>query len=111
MTRELQVWLNGEMVPESQATVPLSSHAVSRASAIFEIFGVHEGPRGPMAFRMDEHLKRLLRSARLLEMELSYDTQAITDAVRSTVRCKRPSQWTHQDHWLLGERVGGEPRS
>ena len=86
MNRESKVWLNGEIVSEREATVPLSSHAVARASAIFEIFGVHMGPEGPMAFRMDEHLKRLTRSADALEMVARYST---AEAVRATVGVNR----------------------
>lgn len=86
MSRDSKVWLNGEIILERDATVPLLSHAVSRASAIFEIFGIHEGPEGPMAFRMDEHLKRLTRSADALEMAARYSTAEIAEAVRATAR-------------------------
>lgn len=80
------VWLNGELIPSSKATVPLLSHGFSRASAIFEAFGIHKGPDGPMAFRMDEHLKRLKHSADLLGMEMSCTEEEIAAAVAQTVR-------------------------
>ena len=79
------VWMNGELIPRAEAVVPLLSHGFSRASAFFDVFGIHPGPRGPMAFRMDEHLKRLETSARLLEMELAYSTEQIIEAVKVVV--------------------------
>ena len=85
MKDERQVWLNGKFIPWASATVPILSHAFSRACAIFEIFRIHAGPEGPAAFRMDAHLNRLLNSARLLEMELCYATQEIEKAVAETV--------------------------
>ncbi len=85
MNNDSKVWLNGNLIPWSEATVPLLSHGFSRGSAIFEVFGVHVGPEGPMAFRMDEHLKRLMRSAELLEMEMAYSTEEIVAAVKTTV--------------------------
>jgi len=85
MNTERQTWLNGKLIPESSATVPLLSHSFSRASAIFEIFRIHSGPDGPAAFRMREHLKRLLNSSRFLEMTLCYTTEEITKAVSETV--------------------------
>lgn len=85
MTTAMQVWLNGKFVPASAATVPLLSHSFSRASAIFEIFRVHAGPQGPAAFRMTEHLKRLMNSARLLHMDLRYSIDDIAKAVSKTV--------------------------
>jgi branched-chain amino acid aminotransferase len=85
MNTDSKVWLNGNLIPWSEATVPLLSHGFSRGSAFFEVFGVHVGPEGRMAFRMNEHLKRLMRSAELLEMELAYSTEEIMAAVKSAV--------------------------
>jgi branched-chain amino acid aminotransferase len=85
MTEEKKVWLNGEFIPWASATVPILSHSFSRASAIFEIFRIHSGPLGPAAFRMDAHLKRLMNSARLLEMEMCYSVDTIAEAVAQTV--------------------------
>ena len=85
MNKELKVWLNGKLIPWQEATVPLLSHGFSRGSAFFEVFGVHVGPEGPMAFRMDEHLKRLMNSAKLLEMELAHSTEEIIAGVKATV--------------------------
>ena len=85
MKENAKVWLNGNLVPWAEATVPLLSHGFSRGSAFFEVFGIHVGPNGPMAFRMDEHLKRLMNSARLLEMEMAYSAEEIVEAVKATV--------------------------
>jgi branched-chain amino acid aminotransferase len=46
---------------------------------------VHVGPAGPAAFRMDEHLKRLMKSAELLGMEMAYSAEQIVEAVKTTV--------------------------
>jgi branched-chain amino acid aminotransferase len=86
MNNDSKVWLNGKLIPWREATVPLLSHGFSRGSAIFDVFGIHEGPDGLFAFRMDEHLKRLMRSAELLGMEIGYSTEEIIDAVTETVR-------------------------
>ena len=86
MTREeTTVWINGRMVPWRKATVPILSHAFSRGSAFFDVFGVHVGPDGPMAFRMDKHLERFEKSAELLEMPLSFSTAQIVAAVKQVV--------------------------
>lgn len=86
MKNESKVWFNGEFIPWHKATVPLLSHGFSRGSAIFEVFGIHEGPNGRFAFRMDEHLKRLMKSVELLEMEMAYTSEEIVDAVAETVK-------------------------
>ena len=86
MSTESKVWLNGELIPWEKATVSLLSHGFSRASAIFEVFGIHAGPEGPAAFRLDKHLQRLMKSVELLEMEMTYSTKEITEAVAETVK-------------------------
>jgi len=86
MNNKNKVWFNGKMIPWQEATVPLLSHGFSRGSAIFEVFGIHESPNGPVAFRMDEHLKRLMKSARLLGMEMAYSTNEIAEAVAEIVK-------------------------
>ena len=85
MNHDSKVWLNGDLIPWQEATVPLLSHGFSRASAIFEVFGTHIGHRGTMAFRMNEHLIRLNKSAELLGMELAYSAETLVEAVKTTV--------------------------
>jgi branched-chain amino acid aminotransferase len=82
MFEDLQVWMNGKIVPWNQATVHIMSHGFSRASAMFDVFGIHPGPNGPVAFRMDKHLDRLFRSADLLGMEMAYTKDEIVAAVK-----------------------------
>lgn len=89
MYAHLKVWMNGRVVPWSDATVPLLSHGFSRGSAIFEVFGTHRSPNGTVAFRMDEHLKRLFRSAELLGMQIGYSKSEIMDAVAELIKINK----------------------
>ena len=85
MLSDSKVWLNGELIPWQEAHVPILSHGFSRGSAIFDVFGIHVGPKGLVAFRSDEHIKRLMKSAELLGMELAYSADEIFEAVKTTV--------------------------
>ena len=89
MSNDSKVWMNGNLIPWQEATVPLLSHGFSRGSAIFDVFGVHIGPNGPMAFRMDEHIKRLMNSAELLGMQMAYTPEDIIEAAKSTVKANQ----------------------
>ncbi len=89
MADERKVWRNGELIPWADATVPVLSHGLSRGSAIFEAFGVHEGPDGVYAFRMDEHMKRMERSCELLGMTRAYSSDQIMEAVAETVEANK----------------------
>lgn len=85
MADQRQVWLNGELIRWEDATVPLMSHGLSRGSAVFEVFGTHAGPEGVMAFRADEHLKRLETSLGYLQMSISYTSEEIMEATAQVV--------------------------
>ena len=86
MSDQRPVWLNGQMIPWENAKAPLLSHGLSRGSAIFEVFGVHPGPDGPKAFRMDKHLDRLFHTANCLGMELAFSKEEFAEATSKTVR-------------------------
>ena len=86
MAAERKVWLNGELIPWENATVHILSHGFSRGSAIFEVFGVHPSPNGPVAFRMDMHFRRFYRTAELLGMEIAQPAEELAQAVKETVR-------------------------
>ena len=89
MNNDSKVWFNGKLIPHRDATVPILSHGFSRGSAIFDVLGAHVGPEGPMAFRMDDHLKRLMKSAELLDMELAYSTDEIIEGVKAAAKANR----------------------
>ena len=82
-----KVWLNGEIIPWQDATVHTMSHSLSRGSAVFEIFSVHETPDGKAAaFRFDKHMMRLRNSTELLGMELAQSEEEIKEAVEEVVK-------------------------
>ena len=74
------------MIPWQSANVHILSHGFSRGSAIFDVFGIYPGPKGPAAFRMDKHIERLFKSAELLGMEMAYTKEQIIDAVAQSVK-------------------------
>ena len=53
--KELLVWLNGELVPKSQAKISVYDHGLLYGDGVFEGIRAYSG-RG---FMLDEHLDRL----------------------------------------------------
>ncbi len=85
MLDERVVFRNGEFVVWNEVTVHIMSHSFGRGSAIFEVLSFHEIPTGRVVFRLDKHIQRLFRSARLLQMELPMSKEALHQAVLDTV--------------------------
>ena len=66
MQETAKIWMNGELVDWADAKVHVGVHGLHYGSGVFEGIRCYETPEGPAVFRLDEHLKRLDNSARLL---------------------------------------------
>jgi len=86
MFQDLRVWINGEIVQWGDAKVHIMSHSFSRGSAMFDVLGIHPGPDGPAAFRLDRHLDRFFRSAELLGMKMGYTKEKLRKAIAQMVK-------------------------
>ena len=80
------IWRDGELVPWEQATVHLLSHSLQRGSLVFDYMSVHETPKGPAVFRMDLHIRRMLRSCQLMDLPIRLAADEIGEAIKAAVR-------------------------
>jgi branched-chain amino acid aminotransferase len=78
--------MDGELVDWGDAKVHVLSHAVHYGSGVFEGIRAYETARGPAVWHLDEHLKRLFRSAKLYHMDIPYSREAITEATKDLIR-------------------------
>jgi len=79
-------WLNGRLVPESEAVVPFLTAGLHYGMGVFEGIRCYDTADGPAVFRLRDHLERLLASARILGFrELPYGIEALTRAVHETI--------------------------
>jgi branched-chain amino acid aminotransferase len=86
ITEAEKIWKDGALVDWADANVHVLSHAVHYGSGVFEGIRAYATERGPAVWHLDEHLKRLFRSAKLYHMDIPYSVEAITDAVREVIR-------------------------
>ncbi|MGE5690895.1 MAG: branched-chain amino acid transaminase [Pseudomonadota bacterium] len=80
MQETSKIWMNGELVDWADAKVHVGTHGLHYGSGVFEGIRCYDTPDGPAVFRLDDHLKRLDNSARLLYMELPYSTDELREA-------------------------------
>ncbi len=73
---EGHIWMNGEMVPWTDAKVHVLTHGLHYASAVFE----GERAYGGEIFKLTEHTERLHTSAEILGFEIPYSVREIDDA-------------------------------
>ena len=65
LTNERVVYLNGDYVPESQASVHVNDRGFIFGDAVFDTARTFDGKM----YRLDDHLDRLMRSLRYLRID------------------------------------------
>ncbi len=80
------IWQNGTFVPWDEARVHVLTHAFNHGTGAFEGIRSYATPEGPALFRLRDHIDRLLRSARILLMDLPYTSDDLAAATIDLVR-------------------------
>ncbi len=80
-----RIWFNGKLVPFEEATVHVLSHALHYGSSVFEGIRCYHTDTGSAVFRLPEHMRRLVDSARIYRMEIPYTQEVLEQAVLETI--------------------------
>jgi branched-chain amino acid aminotransferase len=80
-----KIWMDGELVDWDDAKIHVLTHALHYGSGAFEGIRAYDTDRGPAVFRLDDHLRRLLRSAHIYLMEVPYSLQELAQATSETI--------------------------
>ncbi len=76
-------WIDGAVVPASEARVSVLDHGLLYGDGVFEGIRFYHG----RPFRLTQHLDRLDRSARAIALDVPLARQALVQAIEHTVSC------------------------
>ena len=79
------IWFNGKLVPFEDATVHVTAHALHYGSSVFEGIRCYKTDRGSAVFRLREHMRRLIDSAKIHRMEIPYSLEDLENAAFETI--------------------------
>ena len=79
------IWFNGKMTPFEDAKIHVLSHVIHYGSSVFEGIRCYDTERGSAVFRLPEHMRRLMDSAKIHRMDPPYDLATLQDASLATV--------------------------
>lgn len=79
------IWMNGKMVKWDEAQIHVLSHVVHYGSSVFEGMRIYKTPQGPACFRLRDHSKRLLDSAKIYRMPMRWNAEEIDQAILDVV--------------------------
>jgi branched-chain amino acid aminotransferase len=79
-----KIWMDGKLVDNADAKVHVLNHTFHYGVGVFEGIRCYPTPKGPAIFRLRDHVKRLIASARLYHMPLKYTEDDIVRAIEET---------------------------
>ncbi|WP_103020452.1 branched-chain amino acid transaminase [Salinibacter altiplanensis] len=82
---EPDIWYNGDFIDHEDAEIHVLSHVIHYGSSVFEGIRCYETEQGPAVFRLEEHMQRLIDSAKVYRMEIPYSLDELAEAVVDTI--------------------------
>jgi len=87
LTPTEKIWHNGRFIKWEEATIHVLSHVVSYGSSVFEGIRCYATPAGPAIFRLREHVRRMVDSAKIYRIEnLGFSAEQLAEAMLEVVR-------------------------
>ena len=81
-----KVWHNGKFIRWDDAHIHVMSHVVNYGSSVFEGIRCYALPSGPAIFRAQDHIQRLLDSAKIYRIDLDYTAEELVTALVELVK-------------------------
>ena len=75
------IWHNGKLIRWEDAKVHVMAHVIHYGSSVFEGVRCYAPPSGPAIFRANEHITRLLDSAKVYRMEVGFSHEQLVGAM------------------------------
>ncbi len=77
----LKIWLDGKLVDEAEARIPVFDHGLLYGDGVFEGIRVYDG----RVFELEAHLRRLYESAKVIRLDMPMSSSELAGAVKKTV--------------------------
>lgn len=104
-------WLDGEFVRSEQAVTPILTHTLHYGLGVFEGTRAYRQPQGyPAVFRLRDHLRRLGRSAHIMQLPLRFSAEELHEATLELIE-RNGHRQCYLRHLLFvaGNRMGLYP--
>ncbi len=79
------IWQNGKLIDWKDATTHVLSHGLHYGTGVFEGIRAYETHKGPAIFRLEDHYKRLLNSAKIIQMPIPYSVNHFIEATTDLI--------------------------
>ena len=81
-----KIWHNGKLIDWDDAQIHVMSHVVNYGSSVFEGIRCYALPAGPAIFRAQEHVQRLLDSAKIYRIDVDFAREDLLSGMLDLVK-------------------------
>ena len=81
-----KIWMDGELVDWNEARVHVLTHSLHYGSGVFEGIRAYPTTSGVAVFRLTDHIRRLLASAKVFLIDVPYTLEQLVAASKQVVR-------------------------
>jgi branched-chain amino acid aminotransferase len=106
MTQELVAYVNGDIVPESEATISIFDVGFLHGETAFDTARTFGG----RVFKLEEHVDRLLRSCRYLQLDPGLGRDDLIALTHEVVERNLPALGPNEDFWVSQRVARGVSR-
>lgn len=90
MLKEAQyIWKDGKLIPWAEATTHILTHTLHYGNAVFEGTRAYMTPEGLAIFRLQDHTRRLLNSAKIVCIKSPYTQTELENAQIELLRANK----------------------
>ena len=104
------IWMDGELVPYQKAQVHVLTPTLHYGLGIFEGIRAYQTPNGTAVFRLQDHLKRFLHSAKIAGIrDFPYSTETLITATLQTIHANQFSACYIRPYMYMTGPLGINP--
>jgi len=86
MNEAKYIWMNGEYKPWHEANVHVLSHTLHYGNGVIEGTKAYKTDKGYAIFRLNDHTKRLIESAKMTLIDIPYSVEELNEAQLELIR-------------------------
>ena len=100
--RDGKIWFDGQLIDWRDAKIHVLSHSLHYGLSVFEGVRAYDTELGTAIFRLPEHTRRLLNSAKIFQMKVPFDAATLEEAQKAKKDEVEYRRWvnTHRALWM-----------
>ena len=106
VNRSRQIYLSGNMVPESEAKISIFDSAVMLGHCVTESIRTF----GQQPFRLDDHIRRLFDSLKVARINCGHTPEELTKITLDVLNANRHTMGPDDDCWIVHNISAGESK-